>query len=85
MAQANEQKDAKQEPSADTQTAKDTETTDTATTNTVYVDPQLVQRQQAHRTSQEAADNPNNETVSGGRYKVGDKWVDANGQPVKDA
>lgn len=59
-------------------------------------DPEVVTREElnqrtARRAAREAAttavgrDLPIDEAPPGGRYKVGDAWVDANGAPVKEA
>ena len=59
-------------------------------------EPKIVTREElnqerARQAAREAAttgagrDLPIDEAPAGGKYKVGDQWVDANGEPMKDA
>lgn len=55
----------------------------------VVMSEREAQQERARRVAREAAqaeerDRPIDETVAGGRYLVGDQWVNADGEPLKD-
>lgn len=52
---------------------------------TIVLSSEEYRQQQIAQARTEAAGLNLDTTVPGGKYRVGDQWADANGQPIKEA